>query len=283
MLRLRRQFVVASAFSLMAFILAVPVQATDFDDVPATYWAYPYVQHITDLHIMDGCAPNLFCPYQLVTRADMAKWLERAVHYDGIDGRDYVPPAPTPTPTFLDLPIEACRADWIDALYQDSVTKGCHQKDYLLYCPEKLVSRAEMAIFMYRVWKLNLGADPPYEEPTKCDDIFDDAPCGQNWPKAPYIEAIYHAGITQGCDQTCKGPDGQPGDKCFCPYGVVTRAQMAAFLTRVLDSRYCCNGGGQSTPCFSNACWSGNAPETGWEVPTLTMDSSDEGHELVAQ
>jgi hypothetical protein len=52
---------------------------------------------------------------------------------------------------------------------------------------------------------------------------FNDVPTSH--PFFPFIEALVRAGITTGCD------DSPP---LFCPDGVVTRKQMAAFLARAL-------------------------------------------------
>jgi hypothetical protein len=52
---------------------------------------------------------------------------------------------------------------------------------------------------------------------------FNDVPT--NHPFFPFIEALVAAGITTGCD------DSPP---LFCPDGLVTRKQMAAFLARAL-------------------------------------------------
>jgi hypothetical protein len=53
--------------------------------------------------------------------------------------------------------------------------------------------------------------------------MFNDVP--SNHPFFPFIQALVVAGITTGCD------DSPP---MFCPDGLVTRKQMAAFLARAL-------------------------------------------------
>jgi hypothetical protein len=59
--------------------------------------------------------------------------------------------------------------------------------------------------------------------PTPAVATFNDVPT--NHPFFPFIEALARAGITTGCD------DSPP---LFCPDGIVTRKQMAAFLARAL-------------------------------------------------
>ncbi len=48
-------------------------------------------------------------------------------------------------------------------------------------------------------------------------------------PHESAIESIAEAGITKGCNP--------PANDRFCPDGVVTRGQIAAFLVRAIDLR----------------------------------------------
>jgi hypothetical protein len=56
---------------------------------------------------------------------------------------------------------------------------------------------------------------------------FDDVPPGH--PFFPFIEALVAAGITIGCSES---------PPLFCPDGVVTRKQMAAFIARALGLHF---------------------------------------------
>ena len=237
--------------------------ATDFDDVPEGFWASAAIHHIVDdLHIMEGCGGDFFCPFGLVTRADMAVWLERVHHYTD---PNFTPPSPAPD--FADVPVETCRAGWIWGLYDDGITIGCKQIPERQYCPRKIMSRAEMAVYLVRVID---GAEP---DPENCTGIFNDVPCGHDWPRGATIEKLYELHVTGGCsDNPLK----------YCPYGGVTRAQMALFLTRVMCNLYC-KDKDHSETCWGLNCEGPNAPQTDWEVPVVTMDSSDDGHELVEQ
>ena len=71
-----------------------------FEDVPATYWAYQWIEALAANSITGGCSttPKLFCPDTLVTRAQMAVFLLRSKH-----GNAYTPPAATGT-VFTDVP-----------------------------------------------------------------------------------------------------------------------------------------------------------------------------------
>jgi hypothetical protein len=85
------------------------------------------------------------------------------------------------------------------------IASGCGTR---LYCPDASVTREQMASFLARA--LNLP-------PSATDFFTDDA--GSIHQAA--INAIAAAGITSGCTATT-----------YCPKGLVTRGQMAAFLHR---------------------------------------------------
>jgi hypothetical protein len=99
--------------------------------------------------VTGGCSadPLLYCPFDSVTRAQMAVFIIRA-----LDGPDYEPAACTGV--FGDVGCPAYWAvDWIEDLYARGITAGC-SADPLLYCPEGVTSRAEMATFVQRAWEL---------------------------------------------------------------------------------------------------------------------------------
>jgi len=181
---------------------------SSFTDVPTTYWAWSYVEALADAGITTGCAPGQYCPGSLVTRAEMAAFLER-----GFRGPEFTPPAPTGT-LFTDVPAGYWAAAWIEQLAADGITTGCAPGRY---CPALPVSRAEMAVFLLRA--RHGGA---YVPPTVAASRFTDVPAGywaQDW-----IEQLAVEGITTGC-----APDR------FCPGDAVGRDQMAAFLARTFN------------------------------------------------
>jgi hypothetical protein len=51
-----------------------------FTDVPATYWAFPWIQRFAQDGITSGCGVGLFCPAQPVIRGDMAVFVMRALY-----------------------------------------------------------------------------------------------------------------------------------------------------------------------------------------------------------
>ena len=122
-----------------------------FADVPADYWAAPWIEQLRADGITSGCAtsPLRFCPESFVGRAEMTVFLLRARH-----GSAYTPPAASGT-VFADVPASYWAASWIEQLYAEGVTNGCANSP-LRYCPASTLSRAQMALFLARSFDLPL-------------------------------------------------------------------------------------------------------------------------------
>ena len=96
--------------------------------------------------ITGGCATNRFCPTSLVTRAQMAAFLVRALEL----------PPPVQPDHFIDDDDSTHEAD-IDSLFEAGITTGCAADRF---CPSASVTRGQMAAFLYRAFP-----SPPPEEP----------------------------------------------------------------------------------------------------------------------
>lgn len=152
-------------------------------------WAY-------ESGITVGCAPNLYCTVNPVTREQMASFLARALG---------LPPAAADH--FGDDDGSTHEAD-INRLFEAGITAGCAANRF---CPRSPVTREQMASFLVRA----------YGYPAVPDDVFVD---DEGSIHEASINAFAAAGITGGCDV----------DR-FCPRSSVTRGQMAAFLHRAAD------------------------------------------------
>jgi hypothetical protein len=191
-------------------LTAVYVQSTFADVLPShPFWSS--VERIFAAGITTGCGtdPAVFCPTQVVNRAQMAVFLLRAIH-----GAAYTPPPFTGT--FADVANDAFGA-WIDELYAEGIVTGCATNP-LRYCPGQGVTRAQMAILLLRA-KYGAGHVPP-----AASGLFADVPAGD--PAAPWVEELYTLGLTSGCGTN---------PLRYCPTQGVTRAEMAAFLVRTFN------------------------------------------------
>ena len=191
-------------------VAPVPVDFTVlFDDVPQDSFAANYIYGAAGAGVMPGCAPQAplyaFCPAGVVTRRSMAGYIERAVHGS-------LAPPPVYLAEFNDVLLGSFNADYIQGLVDDRITAGCGGGNY---CPDVPVTRAQMAVF---VWKGQHGE----EAPPACTPpgTFGDVPCPGGFA-VDFIEGIYAEGITAGC-----------GNGNYCPNASITNAQMAVFLVK---------------------------------------------------
>ena len=126
------------------------------------------------------------------------------------------PDATVYSPSFSDVPEGHRFETSIRAVLASGVTFGCNAAG-TKFCPDEPVTRGQMAAFLTRALHLEAGAEAGDGTNFVDDDdsIFEEA-----------IERLAHAGITRGCNP--------PANDRYCPHDPVTRAQMAAFLTRAL-------------------------------------------------
>jgi hypothetical protein len=191
-------------------VAPVPVALTVlFNDVPEGAFAWNFIHAAAGAGVMPGCNPYApayaFCPTEVVTRRSMAGFIERGAH-------GALTPPPVYQGEFDDVLLGSFNADYIQGLLEDGITAGCSIQPRL-YCPDVPVTRAQMAVF---VWKALKGDEPP----PACTGIFADVPCPGGFA-VDYIEGIANAGITAGC-----------GGGDYCPDAGITNAQMAVFLVR---------------------------------------------------
>jgi len=125
---------------------------TRFEDVDPGAWWTPYVERLAEIGVTKGCNtdPLQYCPDQPVSRAQMASFLVRAL--------DLPPASPA---GFADTAGNTHQPD-INALAAAAVTKGCATNP-LQYCPDRPVTRAEMATFLVRALKLIPDSTPALE------------------------------------------------------------------------------------------------------------------------
>jgi hypothetical protein len=150
-----------------------------------------------------GCNPPMndrFCPDASVTRGEMAAFLARALRLPvaGID-------------QFADDDGSVFEGA-IDRIASARITVGCNPPDNDRYCPDRPVTRAEMAAFLVRAFGLPVSSVDAFVDD---DGVYERA-----------IDRLRAAGISTGCNP--------PTNDRFCPDQSVTRAEMAVFLARAL-------------------------------------------------
>jgi hypothetical protein len=127
------------------------ITSTRFTDVPTSFWAAPWIEQLAAEGIAGGCTTTNFCPEGSLTRAQIAVMLLKAKY-----GTSYSPPAATGI--FTDIPKTHWAAPWIEQLKKEGITSGCGNNNY---CPDNIVTRAELAGFVVSTFNLTLTSPSP--------------------------------------------------------------------------------------------------------------------------
>ena len=171
-----------------------------FCDVPAdAYYSTP----VAYLHAGGVLGSTLcdegFCPPDPILRKTLAVWMVRV-----LDGQD---PRPVTRSRFDDVDPASFHGRFIERMADLGITRGCG--DGSGFCPDRAVSRAEMAAFLSRAYNLPEGPAPGFT------DVADDA-----WYAAD-VAKLAASEITVGC-----------ADGLYCPNRDTTRGEMATLLHR---------------------------------------------------
>ncbi len=121
-----------------------PATGTVFTDVPQGSFAADRNEELFSLGVTGGCGGGNYCPDATVTRAQMAVFLLKTEL-----GSAYTPPGGTGI--FGDVPVGSFAADWIEDLFNRSITGGCGGGNY---CPASPNTRGQMAVFMVKTFGL---------------------------------------------------------------------------------------------------------------------------------
>ena len=178
-----------------------------FGDVPDDHLFNQEIEWLADQGITKGCNPpdnDRFCPDDPVSRGQMAAFLDRSLDL-----------APTAEHFFVDDDDSVFEGD-IDRLAAAGITRGCNPPADDRFCPERQLTRAEMATFMMRGFGFADGAG---------EDLFvdDDTDIHE-----AAIDVLGTAGVTRGCNP--------PVNDQYCPHRLITRGEMAAFIYRAYEA-----------------------------------------------
>ena len=185
--------------SAPAPVAAAP-RPTPFSDVEDGRFYTAAVAWLVDAGITTGTSPTTYSPDDPVTRGQMAAFLERYAQVDGVAGAH----------GFRDVPAGAYYDGSVSFLSDRGITTGTAPSTY---APNEVVTRAQMATFL---WRFSL-------EPTTATPLpFTDVASGTYYHDA--VRWLAAEGITTGVTPTR-----------FDPRGAVSRGQMATFLWRLAD------------------------------------------------
>ena len=162
------------------------------------------IEAISAAGITVGCNPpagDRYCPDDPTSRGEMAAFLARAT--DLPDGwQDF----------FVDDDGHRFETA-IDRIAAARISLGCDPPRNERFCADEEMTRGQMAMMLARAFDL--------PSTTKDHFVDDEASVAEQ-----AIDRIAVAGVTLGCNP--------PANDRYCPDAVVSRAQMATFLTRAL-------------------------------------------------
>jgi hypothetical protein len=164
----------------------------------------PNIEVIAAEGITLGCNPpenSLYCPDDSVTRGAMAAFIARALGLPAVDGDHF---NDDDASTFENA---------INRVAATGITQGCNPPENTRFCPNRTMTRGEMAAFLARAFDLRAATTDYFGDDR--GHIFEDA-----------INRLGAAGITLGCNP--------PENSKYCPDDPIRRDQMATFLVRAV-------------------------------------------------
>ena len=171
----------------------------NYTDVTTTQWFSQHIGYLANKNQIAGYLDGSYKPYQVITRAEAATLLGRALKFDG-----------TQTNTnFKDVSNDSFASGYIQKAVEANIITGY---DDGTFKPDKTVSRAEMAILISKAFQLTTSAST--------QNTFSDV--SPSMAAYAYILPTIEAKVTKGYS-----------DGTFRPYENMTRSEFAAFLTRV--------------------------------------------------
>jgi serine protease len=159
--------------------------------------------------------------------------------------------AATPLQTFQDVVPSYWAHGFIERLSDAGITGGC-ETNPVRYCPETIVTRDQMAVFLLRGIHGPSYNPPPVGSSTGFADVSTD-----HWAAA-WIKQLAAEGITGGC-----------GGNNYCPDAPVTRDQMAVFLLKAK------HGKTYSPPAMGGTTGFTDVPTSHWAAAWIKRLASE--------
>ncbi len=122
-----------------------PVQPT-FPDVPATHWAYRYVEYAYDEEIVEGYPEGVYGPEQELDRGQMAAFVARGLAGGETALSSYTPPE---LASFPDVQPDAWMYRYVEYIKERQVVTGYDDGQYH---PEVICARDQMAVYLARAF-----------------------------------------------------------------------------------------------------------------------------------
>lgn len=192
-----------------ADVVVVPAPtepAIEFSDLPATYWAYPFIADLSRRGIVSGFEDKTFRPDQPVTRAEYAALI-----------KTILPPDQRQQPiSFKDVATDYWATPAIDDAVKAGFLKGYPTGDFQ---PEQPISRVQVLASLVNGIQLSPGQNPAVI------DQFQDRNQIPNWA-IPSTATATQAGVVVN----------YPNKATLNPNQPATRAEVAAMIYQALEA-----------------------------------------------
>ncbi|RAV16400.1 S-layer homology domain-containing protein [Paenibacillus contaminans] len=187
--------------------VSVHSQKKSFVDLEG-HWAKEDIELLASKGIIKGISEDRFAPEALVTRAEFATLVSRALDLKAADT----------TMPFTDVASSSWYKDAINRSYAAGIVHGITDTRF---APDQNITREEMAVMLIRAIKLSPGA---VSEGGTDRVSFADSDAISEWARAD-IETAVQLGIMTG-----------RAEEKFIPDGLATRAEAATVIKRLMSS-----------------------------------------------
>ena len=182
-----------------------PVESVRFSDLPRNFWAYPYIEALTERGIFSGFPDGTFRPNALMTRAEFASNLKQAFEQK-----------PTlVSPGFKDIPDDFWAAPAIKETTRTGFLRG-YPDD--LFRPAREIPRVQVLVALASGLELT-----PSTDPDKILQVYQDANQIPEYAKEQ-VAAATEAGLVVN----------YPNPQQLKPNEPATRAEVAAWMYQAL-------------------------------------------------
>jgi hypothetical protein len=185
------------------FVFNETAEASSFSDIH-NHWAKEEMEYLVQKGIIGGYADGTLRPNEIVTRAQAAIMIGRALRLPGqqpVDTR------------FPDVPASVTGSGYIYELEKIDAITGYGDGTYR---PHEPVNRGDSTVHLIRS-----GIAPSDQKPYPKNPFTD---VSSSQLSGDFVILAYHNGIVNGF-----------GDRTFRPYEPITRAQFSVFMARSLQ------------------------------------------------
>lgn len=191
---------------IFSAVLAVPNAHAQlkFKDVNDKFWAVKEIQFLTEKKVIQGYPDGKFRPNNNLTRMQIALMVTRAKNYS-LTNR--------PDPQLKDIKNNEPNYAVVSAVMAEGIFKDVVKNGE--FKPNTFVTRAEMASILSRAYNLKGESFDNFSDVTE-----------KHWAY-PHIQALVKNQIVFGYD-----------DRTFKPNNLLTRAQFAVMMARMLDESF---------------------------------------------